>query len=137
MATRTEDSAILGQGPSFPVAPSLQGGLRTVSGAEKVRQSIYLILATAPGERLMRPDFGCAVHDLVFWPNSAALRGLAVEKVREALLAWEPRIDIIDIRASSDPGSANLLHINIDYRLRYNNAFHNIVYPFYLSEAEI
>lgn len=126
---------ILGRGMGFPVRPAPRGGLWVSDDREKVRQSIWLILATAPGERAMRPEFGCAIHDLVFWPNTEALRGLATEKVREALVRWEPRIDVIDIRAETDRNKPNRLLIRLDYRLRQNNAFDNLVYPFFLEEG--
>lgn len=128
-------SAIVGTGWSFPVKPSELGQLRMLSGDAKVRQSIWLILSTAPGERQMLPDFGCEIHDLVFQPNTAALRGLLREKVRDVLVRFEPRIDVVDVSVESDPQTANRLNIAIDYRLRINNAFFNQVYPFFLNEG--
>ncbi len=143
--------SFLGKGWQFPVKPTLSGGLALISGEEKIRQSILLVLSTAPGERQMLPEFGCGVHDLVFQPNTAALRGLVQEKVRQALTRWEPRIDVIDVRVETPPwdpritgenvridtlaDARNYLLIRIDYRLRANNAFYNLVYPFYLREG--
>lgn len=83
----------------------------------------------------MLPDFGCGIHDLVFQPNTAALRGLLREKVRDALVRFEPRIDVVDVTVESVPQTANRLSIAIDYRLRVNNAFFNLVYPFFLNEG--
>lgn len=106
-----------------------------IDGPEKVRQSILLILSTAPGERPMRPDFGCGVHDLVFQPNTSTLRAQVAARVRDALLAFEPRIELVDVRVESPEEFPNHLLILIDYRLRTNNALFNMVYPFFLTEG--
>lgn len=125
----------LGQGWSFPILPTPGGRLRWAGGDEKVRQSIWLVLATAPGERLMLPDFGCGVHDLVFEPNTVTLRAQLATQVTEALARWEPRIDVLDVRVSTDPRERNRLDIRVDYRIRELNAVDNLVYPFYLMEG--
>lgn len=134
-------TAYLGRGLAFPVAVS-DGSLPLHADDQKIRESIWLILATAPGERVMRPDFGCGIHDLLFATNTAQTRALAVQRVREALTRWEPRIDVLSVDASVplDAGSAlvdqrNILLITIDYRIRANNAVFNLVYPFYLTEG--
>ena len=126
----------LGRGWRFPVARD--GQARRFSAAEyeeSVDEAIQIILSTALGERVMRPSFGCGIHDLVFAPNSAATRGMAEHHVREALMRWEPRIDVLDVRIDSPPEQKNLLLIRIDYRVRSNNAFFNLVYPFFLQEG--
>lgn len=115
--------------------PGSNGRLSYVSGMEMIRQSIFLILMTAPGERQMRPEFGCGVHDLVFEPNTAALHGLVQDKVQTALTKWEPRIDVLNVNVESPPQQGNLLLIHIDYRIRANNSFFNLVYPFFLNEG--
>ena len=125
----------IGQGWWFPVKPDLQGRLNWVSGDEEIRQSIWLILTTAPGERQMRPEFGCGIYDMVFDANTAMLHGLVQEKVKAALIKWEPRIDVIDVRVEAPPEQRNLLLIKVDYRIRANNAFFNLVYPFFLIEG--
>lgn len=125
----------LGRGWSFPVKPGQLGRLSYTGGEEKIRQSIWIILSTAPGERQMRPDFGCGIHDLVFEANTAALRGLVQEKVREALARYEPRIDVTDVRVETPPEARNYLLIRIDYRIRSHNAFFNLVYPFFINEG--
>jgi hypothetical protein len=134
-------TAYLGRGPAFPVAVS-DGSIPLHAGDQKIRESIWLILATAPGERVMRPDFGCGIHDLLFAANTAQTRALAVQHVQDALTRWEPRIDVLSVNASvpDDPGSGlvdqrNVLLIAIDYRIRANNAVFNLVYPFYLTEG--
>lgn len=128
------ENDFLGCGWSFPVKPGPNGKLAFVCAEEKIQQSILIILGTAPGERQMRPDFGCGIHDLVFQPNTAALRGMVEQKVREALTRWEPRIDVIDVRVETPP-ERNMLQIWIDYRVRANNAFYNLVYPFFINEG--
>jgi len=128
-------AGFLGRGWSFPVKPGPDGRLPFAEGEEKIRRSIWIILGTAPGERVMRPGFGCGIHDLVFQPNTAAFRGLVEENVRASLTRWEPRIDVLDVHAESSPDAPNYLLIRIDYRVRTNNAFYNLVYPFFLNEG--
>jgi phage baseplate assembly protein W len=127
--------AFLGRGPAFPVKPGPAGSLPMAEGEEKVRQAIWLILATAPGERRMRPDFGCGIHDLVFQANTPALHGAVTDRVRTALLAWEPRIELLDVVVEAPAGQPNTLLIRISYRIRANNSVYNLVYPFYLTEG--
>lgn len=126
----------LGRGVAFPPRPDETGQVRlTGSGEESIRQSIWTILGTAPGERVMRPDFGCGLHDLVFGPNSAGTAGAVAATVREALSLWEPRIDVLDVYAAPDPAQANLLLVEINYRVRSDNSRFNVVYPFYLDRV--
>ena len=87
------------------------------------------------GERLMQPQFGCGIHDLLFAPNNAATRTRAVEHVRRALVAYEPRIDVLNVAAETTVAEPSLLLIRVDYRIRANNAVGNLVYPFYITEA--
>jgi len=129
------DNGFLGRAWGFPIRRGPDGRIRLADTDEAIRNSIFLILSTAPGERVMRPEFGCGVHDLAFQPNTAALRGLAQARVREALTRWEQRIDLLDVRAETSPQAANQLLIRIDYRVRANNALFNLVYPFYLQEG--
>ena len=125
----------LGRGWPFPVRPGERGRLALAGGEEKIRQSLWLILSTAPGERQMRPAFGCGIHDLVVEANTAALRGMVRDKVREALTRFEPRIDVVDVRVETPAEARNYLLIAIDYRVRANNALFNLVYPFFLDEG--
>ncbi len=125
----------IGRGWSFPIRPTAAGRLAYLGGDEKIRQSIWLILGTARGERQMRPDFGCGIHELVFEANSAALRGLVREQVRDALTRWEQRITVDDVRVETAPEGRNYLLIRVDYRIRTNNALYNLVYPFFLNEG--
>ena len=129
------DKDIVGRGWSFPVKPGPDGRIQFTGGGDKIRQSIWLILSTAPGERQMLPDFGCGIHDLVFQANTATLAAVVVGKVREALVRWEPRIDLLDVRVEIPPDARNYLLIRVDYRVRANNAFFNLVYPFFINEG--
>jgi phage baseplate assembly protein W len=129
------DRDFIGRGWPFPVRQELDHTLKLTGGEEKIRQSIQIILGTAPGERQMRPEFGCGIHDLVFQPNSAGLRSLVAEKVRSALTLSEPRIDVVGVSAETPPEGRNYLLVRVDYLIRSNNAFHNLVYPFFLSEG--
>lgn len=126
---------VIGAGWSFPFKPDANGRLNFLGGEEKIRQSLWIILSTAPGERVMLPEFGCGIHDLVFEANTASLHALLQEKVREALVRWEPRIDVTDVRVETSADARNYLLIRIDYRIRSNNAFYNLVYPFFINEG--
>jgi phage baseplate assembly protein W len=125
----------LGKGWTFPIKPDLAGRLTFTEGEAKIRQSILLILSTAPGERIMRPEFGCGVHDLVFEPNTPTLHGLVQMRVRDALTRFEPRIDVLAVDIEPAPERRNYLPIRIQYRVRRNNSFFNLVYPFFLREG--
>jgi phage baseplate assembly protein W len=126
---------LLGRGWPIPLAVEPGARLDLLGGDEKIRQSIWLILSTAPGERQMLPAFGCGIHDLVFEANTAALRGVLQGKVRDALTRWEPRIDLLDVRVEAQPERRNYLLIRVDYRVRGNNSLYNLVYPFFVNEG--
>jgi hypothetical protein len=111
------------------------GAIATSSEEQKIEESILLVLSTAPGERLMLPDFGCGIHDLVFSPNNASTVTTVVDLVRRALTKYEPRIDVIDVTAETSTEQPNLLLIRVDYRVRDNNAMANLVYPFFITEG--
>jgi len=123
----------LGTGWAFPVALDDQRQVRMADGDEGVRQSIWMILSTSPGERPMRPDFGCGIHDMVFGVNSAGTASTVAGAVRTALATWEPRIDVLDVFAAPDPAEPSLLQIEINYQVRSTNSRFNLVYPFYLG----
>ncbi|MGE5656347.1 MAG: GPW/gp25 family protein [Actinomycetota bacterium] len=123
----------LGVGWTSPVQLNATGQVEMARYDECVRQSIWTILSTAYGERLMRPDFGCGIHNLVFANNSAGTMGQAIASVERSLIEWEPRIDLLDIDAYSDPEQPNKLLIQINYRVRTTNNRFNLVYPFYLE----
>jgi uncharacterized protein len=124
----------LGLGWNFPVSLGAGGQIGLAPDAEEgIRQSIWTILATSPGERVMRPDFGCGLYDLVFGVNNAATATAVTSAVREALATWEPRIDVLDVNAAPDPSRSNVLVIEINYQVRSTNSRFNLVYPFYLE----
>jgi phage baseplate assembly protein W len=125
----------LGVGWKFPLQVTPSGAIARARYEHRVEESVYLILATAKGERVMLPDFGCGIHELVFAPNAPNTIGLVAQQVRRALVDWEPRIDVLDIVVDSPEGEPNLLLIKIGYRIRANNALANLVYPFYLREG--
>ena len=128
------NSDFLGLGWNFPIGLDDGGQVELApDGEEGIRQSIWMILGTSPGERLMRPDFGCGIHDMVFGVNNAATANAVAGAVREALAVWEPRIDVLDVYALPDRSRPNLLLIEINYQVRSTNSRFNLVYPFYLD----
>jgi phage baseplate assembly protein W len=122
----------LGKGWSFPVALTHAGEIEISPGEKSIQEAIWIIIATAPGERLMRPEFGCGIHRLVFSLDDAATVGTVTEEVRLALIRWEPRIDVLGVDTEVRERGEMLL-INIHYRVRSTNNFFNLVYPFYLT----
>jgi phage baseplate assembly protein W len=133
MASNQRD--YLGVGWKFPLQVTPGGKIAQARYEQRIEEAIYLILNTAKGERVMVPEFGCGIHDLVFAPNNAATLTVVVQTVREALVAYEPRIDVLDVNAETAPEELNLLLIRINYRIRANNALGNLVYPFYIGEG--
>jgi phage baseplate assembly protein W len=125
----------LGRGLKFPVTMN-KDDLAIAEYEESVRQSILIILGTARGERVMRPDFGCGIYDLVFETHSPSTENKISQLVQESLLLFEPRITVrnIQIQSESDSDGEKLL-INIDYQVRATNNVFNLVYPFYLERS--
>lgn len=126
----------LGRGWRFPVAVNLTGGISSSAYEENIRESIFVILGTAPGERLKRPQFGCRIHDLMFAPNNDVTCALAEHYCQEALLKFEPRIDKVQVKAGPNPDEPNRLDIRITYAVRQVNEDYNLVYPFYLRKPD-
>jgi phage baseplate assembly protein W len=125
----------LGTGLKFPVRITPAGGFAWSSGDQSVEEAIWILLATSRGERQMLPRFGCGIHDMVFAPNNPSTQGMIKHLVKDALNEWEARIDVLNIDVTAPDGEANLMLIRVDYRVRSNNAFGNLVYPFYISEG--
>lgn len=125
----------LGIGWKFPLQVTPDGKIAQAKYEQRIEESIYLILSTGRGERVMLPNFGCDIQNLVFAPNNPGTLAQIVQDVRKALVANEHRIDVIDVTAESAPESPNLLLIRISYRVRANNAIGNLVYPFYIGES--
>ena len=133
-----EENPFLGRGWDFfaLTRPADQGGgVALTGGEESVHQAVWMVLGTARGERPMRPDFGCGIHDLVFSVNDATTRGRVAQAVRDALVRWEPRVEVVRVDAESDPATPGLLRILVDYRVRTTSNRFNLVYPFYLERS--
>ena len=126
----------LGRGLRFPVSVNLNGGVSTSQAEENVRQCIFIILGTAPGERLRRPDFGCQIHDLMFAPNNALTAAQAEIYCEEAIYKFEPRVEHVGCRAISNADEPNRLDIRIEYVIAGKHNKRNLVYPFYLRTED-
>ncbi len=124
--------AYLGRGWALPLVPAREGFLAFAEGPEKVRQSIYIILDTEPGERVMRPSFGCGLRRYLMKPNNTATRALIQRDVEHALASWEPRISVssVNVEPGDDPA---LVLIQIEYLHLRTGRQDNLVYPFYLE----
>ena len=126
----------VGQGWAFPVRTDATGRVALVSHEREVEESIRLILGTAYGERPMRPDYGCAIHDYVFAGVDSDVAGRIAAAVRASLTRWEPRIDVRDVRIQFDQDEAALIYIDIRYSVRDTNDPRNLVFPFYTIPPE-
>lgn len=130
-----DGKAFLGRGWAFPIR--VDGGeIATVTYEDDIAEAIRLILDTTPGERVMRPDFGAGLRALVFEPLNTTTIALARHRVEEALVRWEPRIDVQEVRVTPEAAAPERLLIDIRYCVRSTNTFYNLVYPFYLLEGE-
>ena len=134
MADNTGD--FLGQGWSFPMRINSRGGLSLSPPAQDIEEAMRIILSTAKGERHMRPEFGCAIHDLVFAPNNATTTGDVEQYVKDALTQWEPRIEVTEVLSDIDTRESGVLLITVSYIIRSTNEPRNLVYPFYLIRSE-
>jgi phage baseplate assembly protein W len=124
-----------GTGWAFPVDTDGEGEMETASGREDVEQAIRIIIGTAKGERVMRPDFGCGIHEYAFAAVDTTTLRLIETSVREALEQWERRIEVLDVSTDTSDLDAGRIDIAIDYRLRQTNDEFNLVYPFYVEGA--
>ncbi len=131
-----DDRDFLGSGWAFPFRISPSGGIALSRHDRDIDEAIRIILGTAKGERHMRPQFGCGIHDLVFAPNNATTAGLVETYVREAIGWWEPRVEVLRVVVDNDNAERNQILINIFYRIRATNDQRNLVYPFYLINPE-
>ena len=129
-------SEILGSGVAFPLQVDRRGGIALARDETDIDQAILLILGTAPGERPMRPEFGCGVHDFVFDTIDAGTVGRMEEAIRSALKRWEPRIEVRSVSFDVSHAVEGLLTIDIGYIVRATNTDRNLVYPFYVIPAE-
>jgi phage baseplate assembly protein W len=129
-------SDFLGSGWSFPVELDARGTIAMAKREQDVEQAIKIILMTPKGQRVMRPEFGCQIHELMFAPNDAMTAGLAAHYVREALDFWEPRIRVLDVNAEPDPDDAARLLIDIQYEILATQDRRALVVPFYSIPEE-
>ena len=127
--------AFLGVGWAFPPGVEPGGGIAEAAYEDDVRQAIRIILATNPGERVMRPDFGAGLDRFVFEPVNVATVTQLKAQVHDALVAWEPRVDVLEIDVTPEGSPPVVLLIEMQYRVRATNALQNLVYPFYLQEG--
>ncbi|HEX9990207.1 MAG TPA: GPW/gp25 family protein [Chloroflexia bacterium] len=126
----------LGSGWAWPLRISPSGGIALSRQVVDIDEALRIILGTAKGERHMRPEFGCGIHDLVFAPNNATTAGLVETYVREAVGWWEPRVEVLKVMVETDPEERNKILINVFYKIRETNDQRNLVYPFYLIRPE-
>jgi hypothetical protein len=130
------DREFIGQGLAYPLQLTARGELALAHGDVEIEQSIRIILETVPGERKMRPEFGCRVHTLIFHPRDASTEALLIEYVREALARWEPRIDLENIEVLDSPENDGAWFVNISYIVKATHDTRSIVFPFYLEGEE-
>lgn len=126
------DYSFVGRGFSWPMSVDHTGSIKLTDSADDLDRSITIVLLTAPGERVMRPQFGCRIWDLLFEPITPNLLGLISEAVRDALAQWEPRITVEQVTPVADDEESGMVRIQIAYRVRATNDRRNLVYPFYV-----
>ncbi|MDO8673639.1 MAG: GPW/gp25 family protein [Dehalococcoidia bacterium] len=133
-----DNKNFLGTGwAAFPTGVDrARGGIAMVRGVTDIEESIRIIIRTAKGERRMRPEFGCSIHDLVFAPNNAMTASLAAHYVQQALGQWEPRIEVLEVKAEVDPDESACLLVRIQYQVQGVNDERNLVFPFYRIPGE-
>jgi phage baseplate assembly protein W len=126
----------LGSGWAFPVALDTRGRFALAHRERDITEAIQMILLTPKGQRVMRPEFGCQIHDLIFAPNDATTAGLAAYYVEQALGMWEPRISVKEVNARPDPGNSGRLLIDIRYEIKATHDSRSLVFPFYRIPEE-
>ena len=129
-------SDFIGRGISFPMRVDQSGAIALTSGPADIDSSLRMVLTTAPGERLMRPQFGCRIWDLLFEPVNANTIGLMSEAVRDAVAQWEPRVLLEEVVVDPDENDRAKVHIRLEYRVKATNDRRNLVYPFYVIPQE-
>lgn len=136
MEDNIRDREFLGQGLAFPLQFNPRGEIALARGEEDILQSMRIILETVPGERVMRPEFGCRAKELLFAPRDNATQGLMAYYVRRALRRWEPRINVQQVEAYPDPERDEVLLVEIHYQIKSTHDERSIVYPFYIMGEE-
>jgi phage baseplate assembly protein W len=130
------DATFVGRGFSWPLTVDHTGSIRLTDTAEDIDRSMHIVLMTAPGERVMRPRFGCDIWDLLFEPVTENLLGLIASAVYDALGQWEPRVEVDEVTPVPDAEDSSLIRIHISYRVRATNSPRNLVFPFYVIPHE-
>lgn len=126
----------IGAGWAFPMAIDATGGIALVRRERELEDSMRLILATAYGERPMRPEFGCGIHDYVFAPSDDSTAGMIAYEVRQSIERWETRVDVVEVDVQPDPLDTSIMFIDIKYTVRGSNDPRNLVFPFYVIPEE-
>jgi hypothetical protein len=134
MDAKQRDREFIGQGLAFPFQLNPRGEVSLTAGVNDIEQAIRIILSTVPGERVMRPTFGCRAWELLFDPNHAATHALMADYVREALLMWEPRIEVRDVFVYQDNAHPEAMLVEIHYEVKSTHDERSIVHPFYIAE---
>ena len=127
--------AYLGEGLAFPLRIGAHGRIATARAEAKIEQAVWLIVATATGERVMRPTYGCGIHDMLFDPNNPASHSRLADAVRVALSGQEPRIAVLEVAVESGASDPSAVIIRVDYRIHENNAITSLVYPYFVTEG--
>jgi phage baseplate assembly protein W len=136
VTTAYGDSPFTGRGWAFPLRATPSGGIALVDGETEIAEAIRLVLGTAKGERPMRPDFGCGIHDLVFAPTEPAVLGQIEDEVHASLRRWEPRITVTDVEATPAQDGTATVWISIQYLVLDTDDPRNLVFPFYSLPPE-
>ncbi len=136
MEPAQSNASFVGQGFFWPMQVDHTGSIRLTEGATDIDAAMQVVLATAPGERVMRSQFGCRIWDLLFEPVTANVLGLMAQAVRDALAQWEPRVEVEQVNAVPDARDSALVMITIEYRVKATNDRRNLVYPFYVIPHE-
>ena len=126
----------IGRGWAFPIRTDTNGGIALVGREREIAEAIRLIVSTTPGERPMRPEFGCRIHDFVFAPADAMTAAAISDEVTRAVTMWEHRVDVEAVDVLQAPDDQTVFYIDIHYRLKATNSRYNLVFPFYVIPGE-
>lgn len=126
----------VGRGWAFPIRTDANGGIALVGNEHEISEAVRLIVSTTPGERPMRPEFGCRIHDFVFAPADAMTAAAISDEVTRAVTMWEHRVDVEAVDVLQGPDDQTVIYIDIHYRLKATNSRYNLVFPFYVIPGE-